>query len=333
MTVKDTNNTYFNYKDYDETKEYFLRKLKSNNEYKVEFFEQAFSELKGKSEYANLFRDIFIKLQKLLNQDGILGFEGKEKGCKYINFVLNKDLTKFNSIIYNEATFQLFKDFEDKFRREKGRTNHICDLQYERLPHTNALESLESQSPSRIEPAKETFSPKGPLQSTETQDNLVTLHTTEEEQSIEVLKPTGFVSPYREQSTLKAKAKPHEENTQNLMHIKGQYYPELSSHQRVLEFPNIENETVDKGYLRTVRDAVSGFMEGVDPVPVVGVSGGMGALFLLFRYTPVGTFFRGRGRRQGIPTRFDGVYTGFMTDFQGDGFFPNNQYNIAYGAE
>ncbi|SCA60148.1 hypothetical protein PVT01_000076700 [Plasmodium vivax] len=153
----------------------------------------------------------------------------------------------------------------------------------ERLPHTNALESLESQSPSRIEPAKETFSPKGPLQSTETQDNLVTLHTTEEEQSIEVLKPTGFVSPYREQSTLKAKAKPHEENTQNLMHIKGQYYPELSSHQRVLEFPNIENETVDKGYLRTVRDAVSGFMEGVDPVPVVGVSGGMGALFLLFR--------------------------------------------------
>ncbi|SCA59963.1 VIR protein [Plasmodium vivax] len=202
------------------------------------------------------------------------------------------------------------------------------------LPRTYALESSETQPPSRKEPAKETMSPKGSLQFADTQDNLVTLRTTEEEPSTEVPQPIDLVSRNREQSTLKARDKPHEQYTRNLLHIKGQYDPKLSSHQGILQFPNTENEiSVDKGYLRRVTDAVSGFMEGVDPVPVVGVSGGMGALFLLFRYTPVGTFFRGRGYRQRIPTRFDGVYTGFMTDFQGDGFFPNNQYNIAYGAE
>ncbi|SCA81987.1 hypothetical protein PVC01_000084500 [Plasmodium vivax] len=37
------------------------------------------------------------------------------------------------------------------------------------------------------------------------------------------------------------------------------------------------------GFMTNVQSAISGFMNGVDPVPVVGVSGGMGALFLLFR--------------------------------------------------
>ncbi|KMZ96104.1 hypothetical protein PVNG_06449 [Plasmodium vivax North Korean] len=154
----------------------------------------------------------------------------------------------------------------------------------ERLSLTNVLESSEIQSTSGKEPAKETMSPKGSLQSAETQDNSVTLHTTEEEQSIKALKPTALVSPNREHSTLKAKAKPHEQYTHNLMHIKGQYYPELSSHQQVLEIPNIENDTLEeKGYLRTVTEAVSGFMKDVEPAPILGVSGGMGALFLLFK--------------------------------------------------
>ncbi|SCA59729.1 Plasmodium vivax Vir protein, putative [Plasmodium vivax] len=82
-------------------------------------------------------------------------------------------------------------------------------------------------------------------------------------------------------------------------------------------------------------DSITGVLGQVDPVPIVGVSGGMGALFLLFRYTPVGTFFRGRGYRQRIPTRFDGAYPGFLPGFQGfeEGYFPNDQINIAYGRE
>ncbi|KMZ76889.1 hypothetical protein PVIIG_05930 [Plasmodium vivax India VII] len=37
------------------------------------------------------------------------------------------------------------------------------------------------------------------------------------------------------------------------------------------------------GVMTNIQNAISGIMNGVDPVPVVGVSGGMGALFLLFR--------------------------------------------------
>ncbi|EDL42753.1 variable surface protein Vir28, putative [Plasmodium vivax] len=82
-------------------------------------------------------------------------------------------------------------------------------------------------------------------------------------------------------------------------------------------------------------NTITSTLKNVDPVPVVGVSGGMGVLFLLFRYTPVGTFFRGRGYRQRIPTRFDGVYPGFYPGFEGfeEGHLPNNHINIAYGPE
>ncbi|SCA60776.1 Plasmodium vivax Vir protein, putative [Plasmodium vivax] len=90
-----------------------------------------------------------------------------------------------------------------------------------------------------------------------------------------------------------------------------------------------------EGIVDSIKGAFTGMVQNIDPVPVVGVSGGMGALFLLFRYTPVGTFFRGRGYRQRIPTRFDGVYQGFLPGFQGfeEGYFPNDQINIAYGRE
>ncbi|SCA60681.1 hypothetical protein, conserved [Plasmodium vivax] len=85
----------------------------------------------------------------------------------------------------------------------------------------------------------------------------------------------------------------------------------------------------------SVMNTITSALKDVDPVPVVGVSGGMGVLFLLFKYTPVGTFFRGRGYRHRIPSRFDGVYPGFYPGFEGfeEGYFPNNQINIAYGPE
>ncbi|CAI7720291.1 hypothetical protein PVPAM_090005500 [Plasmodium vivax] len=74
----------------------------------------------------------------------------------------------------------------------------------------------------------------------------------------------------------------------------------------------------------------------VDPVPVVGVSGGMGALFLLFRYTPVGTFFRGgRGRAHRIPRSFNGQFLGAFPDINeyNGGYIGYGPMDIPYGAE
>ncbi|SCA82164.1 hypothetical protein, conserved [Plasmodium vivax] len=78
-----------------------------------------------------------------------------------------------------------------------------------------------------------------------------------------------------------------------------------------------ESPIEDKVFFANAQNAFSAFMNGVDPVPVVGVSGGMGALFLLFRYTPVGAFFRGgRGRVRRIPSGFHGQFLGAFPDIQ-----------------
>ncbi|SCA81789.1 Plasmodium vivax Vir protein, putative [Plasmodium vivax] len=86
-----------------------------------------------------------------------------------------------------------------------------------------------------------------------------------------------------------------------------------------------ENEVLKKlgrqhsedGFLDKIQGAFTGIVQSVDPAPVLGVSGGMGALFLLFKYTPVGSFFGGRRRRfRQIPRSFNGQFLGAFPDFQ-----------------
>ncbi|SCA59959.1 Plasmodium vivax Vir protein, putative [Plasmodium vivax] len=81
---------------------------------------------------------------------------------------------------------------------------------------------------------------------------------------------------------------------------------------------NSNPHTIPKdGLLDKVQDFFTGTLGQVDPVPVVGVSGGMGALFLLFRYTPVGAFFRGgRGRAHRIPRSFNGQFLGGFPGYE-----------------
>ncbi|KMZ89665.1 hypothetical protein PVMG_06120 [Plasmodium vivax Mauritania I] len=60
-----------------------------------------------------------------------------------------------------------------------------------------------------------------------------------------------------------------------------------------------------KGILTNVQDTFFSIVKDVDPAPVLVVSGGMGVLFILFKYTPFGSFFGGRRRRMHqIPSSF-----------------------------
>ncbi|CAI7718355.1 hypothetical protein PVPAM_040010100 [Plasmodium vivax] len=85
----------------------------------------------------------------------------------------------------------------------------------------------------------------------------------------------------------------------------------------------------------SVMSTITGVFQSVEPVPILGVSGGMGALFLLFKYTPVGTFFGGRRRRNHlIPSGFPGAYPGFPGyEEHYDGNFGPGPINISYQAE
>ncbi|EDL42781.1 hypothetical protein PVX_108255 [Plasmodium vivax] len=79
----------------------------------------------------------------------------------------------------------------------------------------------------------------------------------------------------------------------------------------------LSSSSEGRGFIHNMKDAFSTISENVDPVPLMGVSGGMGALFLLFRYTPVGTYFRGgRGRARRIPSGFSGPFPGVFPDIQ-----------------
>ncbi|KMZ76942.1 hypothetical protein PVIIG_06016 [Plasmodium vivax India VII] len=46
---------------------------------------------------------------------------------------------------------------------------------------------------------------------------------------------------------------------------------------------NADNTISEEGIMGTMKNAISGFMNEVEPAPILGVSGGMGALFLLFK--------------------------------------------------
>ncbi|KMZ76827.1 hypothetical protein PVIIG_06296 [Plasmodium vivax India VII] len=59
-------------------------------------------------------------------------------------------------------------------------------------------------------------------------------------------------------------------------------HQELSTYGRALfQVPNEQQES--EGFLKQARSTISGIIGEVDPIPVVGVSGGMGVLFLLFK--------------------------------------------------
>ncbi|VUZ99851.1 PIR protein [Plasmodium vivax] len=106
----------------------------------------------------------------------------------------------------------------------------------------------------------------------------------------------------------------------------GSDYPEGSIYNDTLENPpfsdhvgleNLGRKSLDDGFLGKIQGFFTETLGQVEPAPILGVSGGMGALFLLFKYTPVGTFFRGRrGRTYGIPSGFNGPFPGEFPGYQ-----------------
>ncbi|CAI7718626.1 PIR protein [Plasmodium vivax] len=92
----------------------------------------------------------------------------------------------------------------------------------------------------------------------------------------------------------------------------------------------------DSGVLGSIQNTLTDVLGSVEPAPILGVSGGMGALFLLFKYTPVGTFFRGRrGRTYGIPSGFNIPFQGGLQGYEDyySGNVGSDRFHVSYQAE
>ncbi|KMZ88650.1 hypothetical protein PVBG_06012 [Plasmodium vivax Brazil I] len=125
----------------------------------------------------------------------------------------------------------------------------------------------------------------------------------------------GFRTTYnegREGESLRARLSPYSQDFST---------PDSSVHQELGDVSSfsqkLDTQTENEGMFANVRSTITGVLKDVEPAPILGVSGGMGALFLLFKYTPVGTFFRGRrGRTYGIPSGFNGPFPGEFPGYQ-----------------
>ncbi|SCA83559.1 VIR protein [Plasmodium vivax] len=314
MLTTERADTYFNYNDYAETKALFLKKL--NDNYDKDFLKNTFNYLKTQFNDAYLFEDVFKELQKHLTQDHILGYWSTDKGCRYINYVLNNEC---NDIISYLSSLQLEPPAKkEELDRHNQRPAHQIEsepkVQSETrdkvVEHMNALRSPETETtisertPTAALPSIETEPFRGADSSIGEPSTMGSISRTEDESSLE--DPTHDVQ-IRQQ----------EEQFQEAQYPIPPIYPGMSVYRAELGHPYMKKEQSEGGFLNTVKDAFSTISENVDPVPVVGVSGGMGALFLLFRYTPVGTFFRGgRGRARRIPSGFSGPFPGEFPNFQ-----------------
>ncbi|CAI7724116.1 PIR protein [Plasmodium vivax] len=103
-------------------------------------------------------------------------------------------------------------------------------------------------------------------------------------------------------------------NTLNMFSYQGPQQVDIHTPPEKSMSPTSQSE--DVGVMTNIQNAFSSIVQNVEPAPVLGVSGGMGVLFLLFKYTPFGSFFGGRRRRMHqIPSSFRGFPPGEFPNF------------------
>ncbi|SCA60842.1 VIR protein [Plasmodium vivax] len=103
-------------------------------------------------------------------------------------------------------------------------------------------------------------------------------------------------------------------NTLNMFSYQGPQQVDIHTPPEKSMSPTSQSE--DVGVMTNIQNAFSSIVQNVDPAPVLGVSGGMGVLFILFKYTPFGSFFGGRRRRMHqIPSSFRGFPPGEFPNF------------------
>ncbi|CAG9480104.1 unnamed protein product [Plasmodium vivax] len=259
---------------------------------------------------------------------------GQLKNFVYVyNVYVNSNKSKssrFNSILENfeknlKKTLQEYNDYCGSNNYSLSKLQLYTEPE-KKPPKLEAAEVLPKPSPLTSSPQKG-LEPERPnhIDTSENQEELPLSpprenQVTHEDPINELHTETGPENETRHDIPIERRtqsqsqyAQPLEQRYLETFNVRGQPY---NPRENVLS-AQLPLEKGDEGILGRMKGAFSSISDYVEPVPLMAVSGGMGALFLLLRYTPVGTSFRGRrGRTYGIPSGFNGPFPGEFPGYQ-----------------
>ncbi|SCA83355.1 VIR protein [Plasmodium vivax] len=117
---------YITYDCYKELKHYFHEKVKLSED-SAEILRKALSTVTNKHPDMNSIPEIFKSLGTFYTGDHAFSSIGQIPSCIYVNYWLNK---KLRNVYYNvpEHKFNVFKEFSDKFAKERNSIKNSCNL-------------------------------------------------------------------------------------------------------------------------------------------------------------------------------------------------------------
>ncbi|VVA00140.1 PIR protein [Plasmodium vivax] len=341
---------YLNYNEF----EFFRNKF--NPDWGVEFNTQKFNNVinnttdgQEKRKYNDIFKEIF----RHINNKGVFISYDSSNACNYISYILFKEVEKKNNVEYNEDTFRLKlqpyyecphrKYLLHKSKIEIEREKEQLEVEARARQQAASLKAQVEESGSKAIDEQERRTDTQEQQQQEERahghealqehqiDSVTIDHSNEAETRAASVVYRGPVhnplsrqygrlshdelsihnkvsGRYPEQGYYKERGHSYDSQLENKLGS--------AEERNLISGDPLSSASEERGFIHNVKDTLSGIIGDVDPIPVVGVSGGMGALFLLFRYTPVGTFFRGRGRVRRIPSGFSGPFPGDFANIQ-----------------
>ncbi|CAI7721676.1 PIR protein [Plasmodium vivax] len=239
------------------------------------------------------------------------------KNISYVKDLIEKLLEKTDSKCKKSENFRIppkYLEYERKRKEEEAERKRQRDAEAERQRQRDAEAERQRQRDAEAERQRQRDA-EAERERQRIQQDLVShrvmqqMHTTHDAQrgSFQRGESLGPLELENSGDTL------HSETQESRL----QQYKDQS--EQIFHTPRTEHTNPDGSFLGSsgFPGYITEVFRSVEPAPILGVSGGMGALFLLFKYTPIGSFFGGRrGRFRQIPRTFNGPFPGEFPNFQ-----------------
>ncbi|SCO70962.1 hypothetical protein, conserved [Plasmodium vivax] len=273
---------------------------------------------------------IYYHYNELKRPNNYIYSTSNEKLCDNLGLLILYSNYAIKEKIINDDTISLIKDLKEIIKNDKNeKYKTVCDLKKlngmltefpkpvvqnsrEQEPALDSYVAPITRKPHELElQTKDAENEEALSQIASNQDSemeLTSMNETTMEQASQELEDKDQVSGIEVKSF---QAVMYPEKRQQLPY--DQEVTERLGRRYILQEQRAPADGTE-GLLGKMQGFFTETLGQVEPAPILGVSGGMGALFLLFKYTPFGTFFRGRGRLRRIRSGFHGQFPGGFPD-------------------